>query len=163
MPYNTRRKSLSLPSLGIHLPSSSRRSPSLSKPHEDQNDQPSKKVKRSHDSDSSLSPDPQLAQNTSSQTHQNRHYQHHRPSARRAAWEHTPPPSPMDAVLPVPPKIDTEGISDDIVVAVIRQLESTQNRPHLVKELAAVLVTLNDTVAKYVAVGNLRWIPPSHS
>lgn len=48
------------------------------------------------------------------------------------------------------PKIDTEGISDDIVVAVIDQLEKTGNRPHLVKELAAVLVALNANVAKYV-------------
>jgi hypothetical protein len=35
--------------------------------------------------------------------------------------------------------IDTEGISDDVVVATIKQLEKTGNRPHLVKELAAVL------------------------
>jgi hypothetical protein len=48
----------------------------------------------------------------------------------------------------VAPKIDTQGIDDDIVVAVIEQLEKTGNRPHLVKELAAVLVTLNSTVAK---------------
>lgn len=48
------------------------------------------------------------------------------------------------------PKIDTEGINDDIVVAVINQLEKTGNRPHLVKELAAVLVALNVNVAKYV-------------
>lgn len=151
MSYNTRRKSLSLPSLGIHLPSSSRRSPSISKSHDDQ---PSKKVKRSHDS-LSISPEPQLAPQ-----HHLHHQQHHRPSARRAAWEHTPPPSPLhghggsdgdnSSLSPVPPKIDTEGINDDIVVAVIRQLEATHNRPHLVKELAAVLVSLNDTVAKYV-------------
>lgn len=49
------------------------------------------------------------------------------------------------------PKIDTEGINDDIVVAVINQLEKTGNRPHLVKELAAILVTLNVNVAKYVS------------
>lgn len=55
----------------------------------------------------------------------------------------------MDGVLA--PKIDTEGINDDIVVAVINQLEKTGNRPHLVKELAAVLVTLNVNVAKYVS------------
>lgn len=55
----------------------------------------------------------------------------------------------MDGVAP---KIDTEGINDDIVVAVIHQLENTGNRPHLVKELAAVLVTLNDNVAKYATL-----------
>jgi hypothetical protein len=63
----------------------------------------------------------------------------------RIAYEHTPPPSPMDGVAP---KIDTEGINDDIVVAAIDQLQKTGNRPHLVKELAAVLVTLNANVAK---------------
>lgn len=129
MPYNTRRKSLSLPSLGIHLPSSSRRSPSISStkiPSTEDHQQlpPSKKVKRSHDS-LSLSPSP---------------------AVRAATWEHTPPPSPMDDGFA--PRIDTEGINDDIVVGVIHQLEKTANRPHLVKELAAILYTLNDNVAK---------------
>jgi hypothetical protein len=36
-------------------------------------------------------------------------------------------------------KIDVEGINDDIVEAVIAQLEATGNRPHLVKELEMVL------------------------
>jgi hypothetical protein len=45
-------------------------------------------------------------------------------------------------------KIDTEGINDDVVVAAIEQLEKTGNKPHLVRELAAVLVKINDTVAK---------------
>ncbi|OGE53401.1 hypothetical protein PENARI_c008G08875 [Penicillium arizonense] len=128
MPYNTRRKSLSLPSLGIQLPNSSRRSPSISKSH----DEPlSKKAKRSHGS-TSISPEPSdkflIAR-----------------AGRHGAFEHTPPPSPLDGI--VAPKIDTEGISDDIVVAVIDQLEKTGNRPHLVKELAAVLVALNANVA----------------
>lgn len=70
-------------------------------------------------------------------------------AGRRGLFEFTPPPSPMDGVLA--PKIDTEGINDDIVIAVINQLEKTGNRPHLVKELAAVLVTLNVNVAKYVS------------
>jgi transcriptional regulator GlxA family with amidase domain len=50
--------------------------------------------------------------------------------------EHTPPPSPGAQQVHV---VDTEGISDDVVVATIKQLEKTANRPHLVKELAAVL------------------------
>lgn len=50
--------------------------------------------------------------------------------------EHTPPPSPGTDVVH---KIDTDGIKDDVVVGTIRQLEKTGNRPHLVKELAAVL------------------------
>jgi len=36
-------------------------------------------------------------------------------------------------------KVDTEGIDDTIVVAVIEQLEKTGNRPHLLRELATVL------------------------
>jgi hypothetical protein len=73
-------------------------------------------------------------------------------AGRHGALEHTPPPSPLDARAA--PKIDTEGINDDIVVAVIDQLEKTGNRPHLVKELAAVLVSLNANVAKYVLLPN---------
>ena len=67
-------------------------------------------------------------------------------SARRATYQHTPPPSPgatLDA------KVDTEGINDDIVTGVIEQLEKTGNRPHLIKELAAVLSTTSDSVARY--------------
>jgi hypothetical protein len=59
-------------------------------------------------------------------------------------YENTPPPSPAaeadDAEENVKPKeIDLEGINDDIVEAVIIQLQKTGNRPHLVKELAAIL------------------------
>jgi len=134
MPYNTRRKSLSLPSLGIHLPNSSRRSPSLSKgTHATEDLPPAKKVKRSH---TSLSPEPLSERNSALR------------ASRNGLFDHTPPPSPLDGG--VTPKIDTEGINDDIVVAVIDQLEKTGNRPHLVKELAAILVALNATVAKYV-------------
>lgn len=63
------------------------------------------------------------------------------------ALEHTPPPSPADSGATVN-KIDTEGINDDIVVAVIGQLEKTGNRPHLIKELATVLASTNDSIAK---------------
>lgn len=128
MPYNTRRKSLSLPSLGIHLPNSSRRASSVSKGASE--DHPAKKVKRSH---TSLSPEPSTEKGSIVR------------AGRHGAFEHTPPPSPLNGEAP---KIDTEGINDDIVVAVINQLEKTGNRPHLVKELAAVLVSLNATVAK---------------
>ena len=130
MPYNTRRKSLSLPSLGIHLPNSSRRSPSISKGANGDEQHPAKKVKRSH---TSQSPEPSSGKLSVR-------------AGRHAVFEHTPPPSPLDSG--VTPKIDIEGIKDDIVVAVIDQLEKTGNRPHLVKELAAVLVSLNATVAK---------------
>ncbi|KAJ9316806.1 hypothetical protein DTO271D3_2939 [Paecilomyces variotii] len=141
MPYNTRRKSLSLPSLGIHLPNASRahRSPSASKLPAPTDAQlpPSKKVKRSHDRESQ-SPDAEATgyRDGKSLGEQGR--------AGRGTYEHTPPPSPADGVAP---KIDTEGINDDIVVAVIEQLEKTGNRPHLIKELAAVLTTINENVA----------------
>ncbi|KAL4810417.1 hypothetical protein BDV18DRAFT_130966 [Aspergillus unguis] len=141
MPYNTRRKSLSLPLLGIHVPNTSRRSPSSSKPVHatDENIPPSKKVKRSHDS-APTSPEP-------AEFGSNPHRQSAtvRATGRRATLEQTPPYSPANGG--VAPKIDLEGINDDIVVGVIEQLEKTANRPHLVKELAAVLITFNENVA----------------
>ncbi|KAL2810684.1 hypothetical protein BJX63DRAFT_307863 [Aspergillus granulosus] len=141
MPYNTRRKSLSLPLLGIHLPNSSRRSPSTSKPAPATDEQlpPSKKVKRSHDS-ASASPEP-LDQETQAVQPP---LVPARPIARRGTVDHTPPLSPTAGG--VAPKIDIEGINDDIVVGVIEQLEKTGNRPHLVKELAAVLIHVNESV-----------------
>lgn len=151
MPYNTRRKSLSLPSLGIHLPSSSRRSPSVSKlAHHPTDAQlpPSKRVKRSHNS-ISQSPEPQ----SSDAKHTLNTARHNR--SRRNTYENTPPPSPTDGSV-AHNKIDTEGINDDIVVAVIEQLQKTGNRPHLVKELAAILVTFNENVAKYVNASSFR-------
>jgi hypothetical protein len=59
-------------------------------------------------------------------------------------YENTPPPSPepdADGLkqCEVKREIDLEGINDDIVEGVIVQLQKTGNRPHLVKELAAIL------------------------
>ena len=140
MPYNTRRKSLSLPSLGIHVPNTSRshRSPSMPKgtATADAQQPPSKKVKRSHDDGEQSSGE---AASASARAVKCR-----RPSG---ALEHTPPPSPADSGTTVN-KIDTEGITDDIVVAVIEQLEKTGNRPHLIKELATVLASTNESIAK---------------
>ncbi|KAL5338674.1 hypothetical protein BJX70DRAFT_365893 [Aspergillus crustosus] len=140
MPYNTRRKSLSLPLLGIHVPNTSRRSPSTPKSAHatDENLPPSKKVKRSHDS-ASTTPEPR--QNGTNHKQQSITG---RAIGRRTILEQTPPLSPMQGG--VAPKIDLEGINDDIVVGVIEQLEKTGNRPHLVKELAAVLITFNESV-----------------
>ncbi|KAF2843358.1 hypothetical protein M501DRAFT_924552 [Patellaria atrata CBS 101060] len=133
MPYNTRRKSLSLPSLGIQLPKDSSRSSShRSPPSTTSNDQPpSKKVKRSHSLLSATSPSPKSPPKSSSIAIRNE-----RPVSAGRVAEQTPPPSPGDAGGY---KVDTRGIDDDIVVGVIEQLEKTGNRPHLVKELAAVL------------------------
>lgn len=67
-------------------------------------------------------------------------------------FDHTPPPSPpptdrssvemadADEGVSSVKKVDLEGINDEIVEAVIVQLQNTGNRPHLVKELAAVLM-----------------------
>lgn len=60
--------------------------------------------------------------------------------------ENTPPPSPGAHSSQ---KIDTQGIDDEIVVAVIEQLEKTGNKPHLLKELAAVLSTQLSIVQRY--------------
>jgi hypothetical protein len=65
-------------------------------------------------------------------------------------FETTPPPSPprntrasvemADDEAEEPKMIDLDSINDEIVEAVIVQLQKTGNRPHLVKELAAVLM-----------------------
>ncbi|KAL8732874.1 MAG: hypothetical protein Q9166_002475 [cf. Caloplaca sp. 2 TL-2023] len=149
MPYNTRRKSLSLPSLGIQLPSSSRvHRPSISKAAtaaETSTQPPNKKVKRSHTSDdaspTSLS---RPRSSTSSSSTKSVSFAAERPkSSGRTAYEHTPPPSP-GATSNI--KIDIDGINDDIVRGVIEQLEKTGNRPHLIKELSTVLSNTNDAV-----------------
>ncbi|KAJ3475864.1 hypothetical protein NLG97_g9316 [Lecanicillium saksenae] len=128
MPYNTRRKSLSLPSLGIHIPmthaaraaaaaSSSKSASRLStSPPESVESHPSKRLKRSHSG-----------------------------PAPAEAIEQTPPPSPTlaDSIemtdADSASKIDLATVNDDIVEAVIVQLQTTGNRPHLVKDLAVVL------------------------
>ncbi|KAI4642741.1 uncharacterized protein J4E78_010071 [Alternaria triticimaculans] len=127
MPYNTRRKSLSLPSLGIQLPGGPRsaRSP----PSTSDGQHAAKKQKRSHSGSlSSALPSPS------------------RPAALRLDEQRpkssgrvadTPPPSPGGESGTT--KIDTQGIDDEIVVGVIEQLQKTGNRPHLLKELALVL------------------------
>ncbi|KAJ4350125.1 uncharacterized protein N0V89_008746 [Didymosphaeria variabile] len=118
--YNTRRKSLSLPSLGIALPGRSARSPTTT------DSQPvAKRQKRSHSGSTSSSP------NSPPRLSTLRFDERPKTSAGRVA--NTPPPSPGES------KIDTQGIDDIIVVGVIEQLEKTGNRPHLLKELATVL------------------------
>lgn len=140
MPYNTRRKSLSLPSLGIQVPSArSHRSPSASKiPATTEIQPPPKRVKRSHDS-SSLLPLHSTDNTPSFSVLPPRNGRGSR------TLNHTPPPSPADGRVAT--KIDTQGINDDIIIAVIEQLEKTGNRPHLIKELAGVLTNINETIA----------------
>ncbi|KAI0378906.1 hypothetical protein F5Y04DRAFT_136551 [Hypomontagnella monticulosa] len=140
MPYNTRRKSLSLPSLGIHIPvnrsSSNNSSTASSRSSSESSSHPNKKLKRSHNDSApaSASSVPIFKQ-----------------AAASTKYDHTPPPSPglqvsieMDesglSELTEFKKVDLEGINDEIVEAVIVRLEETRNRPHLVKELAATLM-----------------------
>ncbi|KAJ4263840.1 hypothetical protein NW762_005873 [Fusarium torreyae] len=136
MPYNTRRKSLSLPSLGIHVPMTQAARAAAAA---------SKSASRSSSSSSLSAASPALLPPTSGSEAPGAH-----PSKRQKrshsddiAIEQTPPPSPtLDSRLDQDTnqsKIDLEAINDDIVEAVIVQLQSTGNRPHLVKELATVL------------------------
>ncbi|KAL5117539.1 hypothetical protein ACEQ8H_004569 [Pleosporales sp. CAS-2024a] len=137
MGYNTRRKSLSLPSLGIHLPGAAR-SMARSPPSTTDTPHTAKKVKRTHAHSTSSAPSPSrsLALRLDAP----------RPkSAGRPA--DTPPPSP--AAESAHTKVDTRGIDDDIVVGVIDQLEKTGNRPHLLKELALVLSPTIPIVERY--------------
>ncbi|KAL5399597.1 hypothetical protein PMIN03_010106 [Paraphaeosphaeria minitans] len=119
--YNTRRKSLSLPSLGIALPGRSIRSPPTDSQHL------AKRQKRSHSGSSSssslsISPPRLSALRFDDKSNAGR-------------VPDSPPPSPGGEAT----KVDTQGIDDMIVVGVIEQLEKTGNRPHLLKELATVL------------------------
>ncbi|KFY44351.1 hypothetical protein V494_01514 [Pseudogymnoascus sp. VKM F-4513 (FW-928)] len=150
MPYNTRRKSLSLPSLGIHLPvthasraaaaaAAANRSPPSSTPPSDQ--PPLKKLKQSHASSKPQSQSP----SSQSQSHMSPPSKPEPAAKSILKYEHTPPPSPeadqVEEDAAPRREIDLEGINDDIVEAVIVQLQRTANRPHLVKELAAILST----------------------
>ena len=145
---------MSLPSLGIHLPSSSRahaHRPATTKPSlaADLQLPPAKRVKRSHPSDTPP-PAPTLGRprssTTSSTSSKTVTFADRPKSSGRTAYEHTPPPSPGASQ---DTKIDTDGINDEIVTGVIEQLEKTGNRPHLIKELAAVLSTTSDSVSGY--------------
>lgn len=128
MGYNTRRKSLSLPSLGIAIPGAPR--PARSPPSAVDMQQPAKKQKRSHSGSSASS------LTSPANTLPLRAFDEQRPKSSGRVAD-TPPPSPGRE--PGSAKVDTQGIDDEIVVGVIQQLEKTGNRPHLLKELAIVL------------------------
>ncbi|KAH8847638.1 hypothetical protein MCOR27_008413 [Pyricularia oryzae] len=167
--YNTRKVSLSLPSLGIALPGSggnhgqrrttpssataspsSRPAPS-SAPAPATSDQTSqsqaraqipssKKRKASNDSESQSPRPSSIAKKQHSQPTLT-------PVASRDPSEPTPPPSPTRSVemadadpVVVPKPFDLDTVNDEIVEAVIRVLISQGNRPHLVKELATILM-----------------------
>ncbi|KAF2852392.1 hypothetical protein T440DRAFT_42050 [Plenodomus tracheiphilus IPT5] len=128
MGYNTRRKSLSLPSLGIQLPGAPRLARSPPSTSDSQPTHLAKKQKRSHSGSSASSP-------TQPRPTSLRFDEQRPKSSGRIA--DTPPPSPGGESGSN--KVDTQGIDDEIVVGVIDQLQKTGNRPHLLKELATVL------------------------
>jgi hypothetical protein len=138
MPYNTRRKSLSLPSLGIQLPGAPR--PARSPPSTSEGQHAAKKQKRSHSGSlSSVPPSPPRPSSL--------RLDEQRPKSSGRVAD-TPPPSPGGESGTT--KIDTQGIDDEIVVGVIEQLQKTGNRPHLLKELALVLSPIIPIVERYV-------------
>ncbi|PHH71246.1 hypothetical protein CDD82_6666 [Ophiocordyceps australis] len=146
MPYNTRHKSLSLPSLGIHIPGMhSARAASAT-----HFASPSKMAVRHAVS----SPAPHRPRDQRSRTPESHHttkrFKRSHDLAAAAVHvesiaEQTPPPSPqsvssstMSAGRPLRKDI-LDSIRDDIVEASVQQLVYTDNRPHLIKELAVVL------------------------
>lgn len=145
MPYNTRRKSLSLSELGIIVPKRSRAISHPSPPSTiaEGDEPPIKKSKRSHasgaPSPASMSP-PRATATTI-------RIKEEKPTPAPRTGELSPPPSPGREGAS---KIDTEGINDEIVVAAIQQLEKTGNRPHLVKELAAALAPHVNPIERFV-------------
>lgn len=145
MPYNTRRKSLSLPSLGISLPRAHRPNLKSTSGADSAQSPPAKKLKRSHDATEPLSPVSSPRSKTGSPAID---LPVSTPLLRGSAVEQTPPPSPgLGAQVR---KVDIDGINDDIVIAVIQQLEKTGNRPHLIKDMATILASTNSSIAQYV-------------
>lgn len=143
MPYNTRRKSLSLSELGITVPKRARIAVQPSPPSTavDGEEPPVKKPKRSHGPASPTLSDMSPPRATAIRIKEEK--------PKRAAAL-SPPPSP---VREGESKVDIEGIRDEIVVGAIQQLEKTGNRPHLVKELAAVLATSIPAIERYDHIG----------
>lgn len=146
MPYNTRRKSLSLPSLGIHIPvTNAARAAAAAKA----SGRPSPASSGSRST--TTSPRPSATRSQSPDAHPSKRIKRsHDDLADAVAIETTPPPSPTPADTNALPKVDLEGINDDIVEATITQLETTANRPHLVKDLATILALSLTSVQKYV-------------
>ncbi|KAI7784459.1 mucin [Diaporthe eres] len=167
MPYNTRRKSLSLPSLGIHVPvtlaerdaaraaaAASRLSPSQSHSHSASSASSSMTNSPSfHPPRSPSTPADMDAQTHASKKIKRSHAGDDTPAAKRhqPAANKLPPSPPRSrassvemkvAADPASPstKIDLSTVNDEIVEAVIVQLQNAGNRPHIVKELVPVLM-----------------------
>jgi hypothetical protein len=197
MPYNTRRKSLSLSSLGIHVPVThaaraaaavaaaaaaaatnantacavTNNTPGLvaaTAKITGNGDTSSSPLRRAGEKDVVRQP-PGLAQAPSKRIKRSHNGTAYVSGATPGKYEHTPPPSPggsssADSQLDAHDDDDAEissrrdmkriklpeEINDDIVEGVIAQLVATGNRPHLVKELAAVLAQRLTSVTQYV-------------
>lgn len=164
MPYNTRsvsrstprhhipltgrrRKSLSLADLGVVLPKRSRAishpSPPSTIAEGDESERPAKISKKSHVS--SASPPPRASTRGAMSPPKAMTV---RIKDENPKQELSPPPSPTTEGF-APTKVNLEGVSDDIVVATIQQLEETGNRPIFVRELAALLPAKLHSVEKY--------------
>ncbi|KHO01699.1 uncharacterized protein MAM_00700 [Metarhizium album ARSEF 1941] len=153
MPYNTRRKSLSLPSLGIHIPVTHAARAAAAAAAAAASTKATRRPHSPSSSSSSSSPATSAHLSDSSVDTMDSHLSKRLKRSHGAAasapveaiTEQTPPPSPAAppgvdmSDLDVIRKVDLEGINDDIVEASIVQLQSTANRPHLIKELATVL------------------------
>ena len=148
---NTRKKSISLHALGVITTkprgSHAHRSTSASSTGNTlpSDTHPAKRVKRSHTlcgsapSPASTTSPKSPSRNGNATTVKDR--RRSQPTA-----QVTPPPSPDDYPYN---QIDKSKIEDDIVVAVIEQLEACGNRPHLIKDLATALETSLHSVQRY--------------
>lgn len=207
MPYNTRRKSLSLPSLGIHVPMSNAAraaaAAALANRQSPTGSSAAHSATSSASSASSTSSSPTFsprspadrdryaatkmadAQTPARKIKRSRSRtvddgDHSAPAAKRRQTDvYTPPPSPKhsratsvemhdaddkDARAGDDGAIDLSTVKDEIVEAVIVQLQATRNRPHIVKELAAVLMKQLKIVQQYVcctALPGARVVPLS--
>ncbi|EME41384.1 hypothetical protein DOTSEDRAFT_156204 [Dothistroma septosporum NZE10] len=136
----TRRKSLNLGDLGVVAPKRSRTTIAHPSPPETVYEGEERPVKKSKQSHGSASPPPGLMSPPRTTVIR---LKEEKP---KRATELSPPPSPVAEGNAS--KIDFEGINDDIVIGTLQQIEKTGNRPHLVKELAAVLATKLHCVEK---------------
>ncbi|GAM87962.1 hypothetical protein ANO11243_059910 [Dothideomycetidae sp. 11243] len=144
MPYNTRRKSLSLSELGVHVPKRARAPshpvPPASPSKESISDSVEPPLKKARcvpqfiTAPGSMSPPKTINIRIKTEDLQRQV---------PLGAEHTPPPSPGSSARN---KVDIEGIKDEVVVGAIVQLEKTGNRPHTSKELAAALATTVPTI-----------------
>jgi len=168
MPYNTRRKSLSLPRLGIHVPvthaeraaanrsaqcaaaaAAAAATAALTAANQQHQSQTPHGASSATPSSAPSSPPEMHTSKKAKRSHGDGPNSPAKAARAPVKLETTPPPSPppgrrslgLDAPdAPLVRKLELSGINDEIVEAVVLRLQCTGNRPHLVKELAAVLM-----------------------